>query len=191
MGHKPVPTETRRRRPLTSPWPDSSRTRGCALSYVVHVGAAVTWLWAVAFVVYADLPAALAGETGRASFERTLDRLLRVTRWTGVVLPLSGLYQVWLFYPLDRLLGTPRGWLVLSMAALWTAMNGLIEVGAYRARTLGGPVSAGRYLAAGYLVDGGAGDVPVTDLAATARPYLLVAVGLGALLVVDAGLLAA
>lgn len=161
-----------------------------ALSYVVHVGAAATWVGAVAFVVYADLPPALAGDRGRPAFERTLDRLLRVTRWTGVALPLTGVYQVWLFYPVDRLLGTPRGWLVLSMAALWTAMNGVVEAGVYRARTLGGPVSLGAYLAEGYLVDGGT-DAPVADLAATARPYLLVAVALGALLVVDAGLLAA
>lgn len=159
-----------------------------ALSYVVHVASAALWTGAVLYVVYAVLPAARAGEFGREAFGVTVDRLLRVTRWTGLSLPLTGVYQVWLLYPVDALLGTTRGHLVVGMALLWTAMNGVVEAGVYRMRTVDADLSFGRYLAAGYLADGGS-PAAVERLARVGRPYLLAAAAMAVLLLADAALL--
>lgn len=159
-----------------------------ALSYLVHVVSAGLWTGSVLYVVYAVLPPARAGEFGREAFGVTVDRLLRVTRWTGISLPLTGVYQIWVLYPTDALLGTTRGHLVLGMALLWTVMNGVVETGVYRMRTLEGELSLGRYLSGGYLADGGS-TASVERLAATGRPYLLAAAAMAVLLLADAALL--
>lgn len=161
------------------------------LSYVVHVVAGAFWVGAVLYAAYAVVPVARTGALSPAAFETTVDRLLTVTRWTGLALPVTGLYQIWVLYPTARLFGTTRGHLVLAMLVLWTAMNGLLEVAVYRVRTAaGGAPGLGAYLAEGLTVDGGIGDADVPRLAAAARPYMLAAVALGILLLVDAGLLA-
>jgi hypothetical protein len=158
------------------------------LSYVVHVVAAAFWTGAVLYGVYAVLPPALAGDLPPAGFERTVDGLLRVTRWTGLALPATGLYQIWVLYPLPRLVGTTRGHLVLAMLALWTVMNGVVETGVYRMLTDdGAAVGVGTYVAEGFRLPA---DADVPRLAAVGRPYLLGAAALAVLLLVDAALLA-
>jgi len=158
------------------------------LSYIVHVASAALWTGGVIYAVYAVLPAASTGDLSPAAFERSVDGLLQVTRWTGVALPLTGAYQLWLRYPLPRLFGTTAGHLVLGMAALWTVMNGLIELGVYRmCQAHGDPPGLGAYFTRGFAV-GGDADVPT--LAGVGRPYLLGAAALAALLLVDAALLA-
>jgi uncharacterized membrane protein len=163
-----------------------------ALSFAVHVAAAALWTGAVLYAAYAVLPAARAGDYGPAAFESAVDGLLRVTRWTGLALPLTGVYQAWRLYPLDALLGTTRGHLVLAMALLWTVMNGVVEAGAYRMRTHGGAsVGVGEYVAEGFVLPGGTDDAgAVARLAAVGRPYEFAAAGLAVLLLVDAALLA-
>jgi uncharacterized membrane protein len=158
------------------------------LSYVVHVVSAAFWTGGVLYAAYAVFPPALTGDLSPAAFERHVDGLLRVTRWTGLALPVSGVYQVWLLYPLPRLLGTTAGYLVLGMAALWTLMNGVVELGVYRMRQLhGDPPGIGAYMARGFSVDESA---DVARLAGAGRPYLLGAAALSVLLLVDAALLA-
>jgi uncharacterized membrane protein len=159
-------------------------------SYVVHVASAVLWVGAVLFVVYAFLPAARAGDLDAATFEVTLQKLLLLTRWTGVALPATGLYQAWVLYPLPRLLGTTQGYLVLAMAVLWTLMNGLVEFGVLAARTVEDELGLGTYFAAGVRADGGLPAGTVQSGARAARPYFLGATTLAVLLVVDAALLA-
>lgn len=159
-------------------------------SYAVHVIAAAFWTGAVLYAAYAVFPAAEAGEMGAEAFAATVDKLLRVTRWTGLALPVTGVYQVWVLYPLDRLLGTTDGYLVLAMAGIWTLMNGLLEVGIWRMRTIAEPVSLGRYLTEGYRIGGGVTARPIPEVAAVGRPYVLVAVVLAVALLVDAALLA-
>ena len=90
---------------------------------------------------------------------------------------------------LPRLVGTPRGYLVVGMAVLWTLMNGAVELGVLRMRTVDGDVNLGRYLAEGFGVDGGIADGAVRRSAEAGRPYLLAAAALATLLLVDAGLL--
>jgi len=164
-------------------------------SVVLHVAAGALWTGATLQFAFATLRPARAGRLGREAFVAGLDDLLTTTRWTGLVLPLTGAYQAWALYDLAALFGTPRGHLVLAMAALWGAMNGVIELGVLRVRRAVDPVGPVAYLREGFPVDAlpaGAADGPdAAGLAATARPYVLAAAGLAALLLVDAGLLAA
>ena len=141
------------------------------------------------FVAYRYLSGRVDGSP--ADLGWTLDRLLRVTRWTGVALPVSGRYQVWVLYPIARLLGSTRGHLVLGMFLLWGIMNRLVEVGVYRARTVDGSrPSIGAYMAEGVGVDGGFPRDHAAEARSTVRPYLLGGVLLSVLLGVDAALLA-
>ncbi|WP_209452145.1 hypothetical protein [Halosimplex halophilum] len=157
------------------------------LSYVVHVVSAALWTGSVLYAAYAVLPAADAGHLGAEAFGATVDGVLQVTRWTGVALPLTGAYQVWVLYPLDALVATGRGHLVVGMAALWGLMNGVIELGVYRLRA-GGTIGLVRHFVVPF------GSDEVTDVSRAAdqfRPYLRASAALAALLLVDAALLAA
>lgn len=158
------------------------------LSYVIHVVAATLWVGGVGYAALSFVPAARADELTPAGFERGVDALLQTTRWTGVALPVTGGYQIWQLYPFARLLWTPRGHLVLGMLGLWGVMNGVLEVGVYRTRTAAGAtMGIGRHTIERFTL-GTDADVP--RLAAVVRPYVLVASGLGLLLLVDAALLA-
>ena len=163
-------------------------TIALTVSYVVHVVSAAFWTGSVLYAAYTIIPTARSGGLPAAAFERSVDGLLRVTRWTGLALPLTGAYQIWVLYPTDRLFGTTSGHLVLGMALLWTVMNGVVELGCYRMRTLDGPsVGIGQYMSEGFVIGE---DVAVPRLAAVGRPYVLVASVLAVALLVDAALLA-
>jgi hypothetical protein len=160
-----------------------------AASYVVHVLSALFWVGAVLFVAYLYLPRRTGA--GPHNPEWTLDRLLRVTRWTGLALPVTGFYQIWVLYPIPRLLGTAQGHLVLGMLLLWGLMNGIVELGVYRARVVDGSRPAlGAYVSEGVRVDGGLPDTHADEAVATVRPYLIGGTLLSVLLGVDAALLA-
>ncbi|MFB6157092.1 MAG: copper resistance protein CopD [Haloferacaceae archaeon] len=160
-----------------------------ALSYVIHVVSAGFWTGGTLFVAYAILPAAEEGDLSAAAFERNVDGLLGVTRWTGLALPATGAYQIWVLYPLPRLVGTTAGHLVLGMLGLWGVMNTLIELGGYRMRAAGREAPGlGAYMAEGFVLGA---DADVARHATVGRPYLLAAAGLAVLLLADAALLAA
>jgi hypothetical protein len=177
--------------------PASAGRHGVLLTtaFVFHVVSGALWTGATLYVVYATVPRATDGTLGREAFVDAAHRLLVVTRWTGVVLPLTGAYMVWRLYaPLDALVTTSRGWAVLAMLSLWGAMNGLVELGVLRMRREVDPdVGWGRYMAEGFPVDrlaGGASVPGAAQLASVARPYLLASGALAVLLLVDAALLA-
>ena len=160
------------------------------LSYVVHVVSAAFWTGSVLYAAYSVFPTARAGDLSAAAFERHVDGLLQVTRWTGLALPVTGAYQLWVRYPLPRLIGTTAGHLVLGMLVLWGVMNGLLELGVYRMLTAGRePLGVGSYMAEGFVLGAGR-DVDVKRLADVGWPYVRVAVVLAVLLLVDAALLA-
>ena len=166
-----------------------------ATAFVLHVLSGALWTGATLYVVYATLPRATDGTLGRAAFVDAAHRLLMITRWTGVVLPVTGAYMAWRLYaPVEALATTPRGWAVLAMLSLWGVMNGLVELGVLRMRREVDPdLGWGRYVAEGFPVDAlaGVGGVPGSArLASVARPYLLASGGLAVLLLVDAALLA-
>ena len=160
-------------------------TAALAASYVLHVLAGLAWVGSLAGGL---IVTARSGDLTPAGLERGLDGLLQLTRVTGLVLPVTGLYQIWLLYPTARLLSTPRGWLVVAMFALWGVVNGLVELGAYRVRRADGTeMGLARHTIARLTLGD---DADTTHLAATARPYLWAAAAGGLLLLVDAGLLA-
>ncbi|WP_277554055.1 copper resistance protein CopD [Halobaculum limi] len=158
------------------------------LSYVAHVVAGGLWTGSVAYAAVTVVPAAREGDLAAAAFGRSVDWLLQTTRWTGVILPLTGGYQIWELYPLARLLGTTRGHLILGMLALWGVMNGILELGIYRLRAADGTAMGfARHAITRFGLDD---DAEARRLAGVVRPYVLVATVLGVLLLVDAALLA-
>ncbi|WP_143415530.1 copper resistance protein CopD, partial [Halorubrum sp. SD612] len=148
-----------------------------ATAFVLHVLSGALWTGATLYVVYATLPRATDGTLGRAAFVDAAHRLLMITRWTGVVLPVTGAYMAWRLYaPVEALATTPRGWAVLAMLSLWGVMNGLVELGVLRMRREVDPdLGWGRYVAAGFPVDApaGCGGVPGSArVASVPRPNL-------------------
>lgn len=160
------------------------------ISYLVHVVAAGFWTGAVLFVAYILLPDAGRTIVSRDGYVVQMDRLLRVTRWTGVVLPITGLYQIWVLYPWDRLVGTVDGWLVLSMFGLWGLLNGVIELSVFVMRKEADPVGYGTFVQEGFPVAVLTEELTLQKLHQLGRPYLLVSVVLAVLLLGNAALLA-
>lgn len=159
------------------------------VSYVLHVVAGLFWIGMTLYVAYALLPAARNGGLSGRAFGFQTDVLLQTTRITGVVLPVTGLYQVWLLYPQARLLGTTDGYLVLAMFALWGLLNGTIEFGTLRMRQ-----RAGDNRPLWHFVVRFPREIPddaVGGLLSVGRPYFLASLAFAVLLVVNAGLLAA
>jgi len=79
-------------------------------AFVFHVVSGALWTGATLYVVYATLPRAADGVLGREAFVDAAHRLLMITRWTGIVLPITGAYMIWVLYrPLTLLTATPRG----------------------------------------------------------------------------------
>lgn len=155
------------------------------VSVVAHVVSAAVWTGGLVYAAVVGLPAAA---DSRDSFVRQTDGLLQLTRLTGVVLPATGLYQVWVAYPLPALVGTPRGHLVVVMALLWGLANGAVELGVLRIRRAVGTVSLVTYFAERF--DPPA-DADPERMARLGRPYVRAAAVGGVLLLADAGLLAA
>ena len=160
------------------------------ISYLVHVVAAGFWTGAVLFVAYILLPDAGRTIVSRDGYVVQMDRLLRVTRWTGVVLPITGLYQIWVLYPWDRLVGTVDGWLVLSMFGLWGLLNGVIELSVFVMRKEADPVGYGTFVQEGFPVAVLTEELTLQKLHQLGRPYLLGSVVLAVLLLGNAALLA-
>lgn len=160
-------------------------------AYILHVISAAFWTGATLYVVYAVLPAARTGQLAPESFTAQLHRLLLITRWTGLVLPVTGAYMIWVLYtPLDALVETQRGLAVLAMLGLWGIMNTLIEVGVLQTRRLVDDPGMATYMADGFPTDILPESVTSSELAERSRPYLLASAGCALLLLVDAALLA-
>lgn len=160
-------------------------------AYVLHVLSAALWTGGVLYVAYAVLPAARAGQLGAEVFAEQLHRLLLVTRWTGLVLPVTGGYLVWVrYWPAEFLLETPQGWAVLAMLGLWGVMNTLIEVGVLQARRAIDDPGFGTYMQEGFPAEAVPAGLETTALLGRVRPYLLASAGCAVLLLADAALLA-
>lgn len=160
-------------------------------AYVLHVLSAALWTGGTLYVVYALLPAARGDRLPATAFVDGIHRLLLITRWTGVVLPVTGVYLIWVLYtPLEVLTTTTRGWAVLAMFGLWGVMNTLIELGVLRMRRSVDDVGIGRYMAEGFPAERLRGDRTAAEFAAAGRPYLLASAGCAVLLLIDAALLA-
>jgi len=63
-------------------------------AFVLHVLSAAFWTGSTLYVVYAVVPAIRAGRLSTEGVIDSCHRLLFITRWTGVVIPLTGAYMV-------------------------------------------------------------------------------------------------
>ena len=160
-------------------------------AYVLHVLSAALWTGGTLYVAYAVLPAASAGRLGADLFAEQLHRLLLVTRWTGLVLPVTGGYLIWVrYWPAELLLETPRGWAILTMLGLWGVMNTLVETGVLQARRAIDDPGFGTYMQEGFPAELVPESVDTSVLLGRVRPYLLASVACAVLLLVDAALIA-
>lgn len=160
-------------------------------AYILHVLSAALWTGATLYVAYAVVPPADAGRLDADLFAEQLHRLLLVTRWTGIVLPVTGGYLVWVrYWPAEVLLETPRGWAVLSMLGLWGVMNTLVEVGVLQARRAIDDPGFGAYMQEGFPAELVPERLDTAVLLGRVRPYLLASAGCAVLLLADAALLA-
>lgn len=138
--------------------------------YVVHLVFAGLWSGTVLFTSYAVIPAALDGDLSAGSLSALTGKLKTVSRASSLLLFLSGSHLAGTLYTVESLFGSTRGYLVVTMVALWFVLSALVEVGASK------------------LSDGTA-QQKVRQPAAEARPFLLGASVVALLLLVDAGLL--
>jgi len=132
------------------------------LAYVVHILFAGLVTGSVLFAA-STLPA-VQGSLSSGARETFVSRLRMVSRSSALLLFATGGYMLSAldYVPGDRLTGTGDGHLVLAMFVLWLAMTGVVEA------------------ASSKLADG-----------EDASTLLYVAAGLAALVLVDAGVLAA
>lgn len=161
------------------------------LSYLAHVVAGGLWTGATLYVAYLVFVGERPEPMPTEAVLDHMSRLLWITRWTGVVLPVTGLYQLWLLYPVDRLLSTPDGWYVIAMIALWGTMNTAIEAGAYAVRREVDPIGPGAYMLEGLPATTSTGEHTGAELLGTFRPYLLASAVMAVALLGTAALLAA
>lgn len=161
------------------------------IAYALHVLSAAFWTGATLYVAYAILPDARRDRLPARVFVDSIHRLLLITRWTGVVLPITGAYLIWVLYtPLEALTTTVRGWAVLSMLGLWGMMNGAIELGVLRMRRSIEDIGFGRFMTEGFPAEALRGEPTAAEFAVAVRPYILASAVCAVLLLINAALLA-
>jgi len=138
--------------------------------FTVHSLCAGLWTGSVVFVTVAVIPAARNGDLDAAPLHAIAGKLATVSRVSALLLFLTGGHMAAARYTTASLTGTQRGYLVVSMVALWLLLAGAVEVATSR-------------------VTAGTGRDKVREPAHNARPLFLVASLVSVLLLVVAGLL--
>ena len=109
-----------------------------------------------------------AGET--SAFGSVVSKLQWVTRVSALLMLLTGGHLAGTGYTVESLTGSPRGYLVLTMVALWLGLAAAVEIGSARAQR-------------------GVDDEKIREPARDARPFYLAAAVLAVGLLVVSGLL--
>ncbi|MFO7927002.1 MAG: transporter [Halobacteriota archaeon] len=138
--------------------------------YTVHTAFAALWAGSVLFVALAVLPLAREGELSPEAFGSVVSNLQWVTRISAVLLFVTGGHLAGTLYTVGSLTGTPSGYLVLAMLALWLGLAAFVEIGSAKANR---GVSAKK----------------IREPARNARPFYRLAVLFAVGLLVVAGLL--
>ncbi|PSQ41697.1 transporter [Halobacteriales archaeon SW_5_68_122] len=138
--------------------------------YTVHTAFAALWSGSVLFVVAAVLPLAMDADVSPAAFGSVVSKLQWVTRVSALLMLLTGGHLAGTGYTVESLTGSPRGYLVLTMVALWLGLAATVEVGSARAQR-------------------GVDDRKIREPARDARPFYLAAAVLAVGLLVVSGLL--
>ncbi|PSQ41610.1 transporter [Halobacteriales archaeon QS_9_68_42] len=138
--------------------------------YTVHTAFAALWSGSVLFVVAAVLPLAMDADVSPEAFGSVVSKLQWVTRVSALLMLLTGGHLAGTGYTVESLTGSPRGYLVLTMVALWLGLAATVEVGSARAQR-------------------GVDDRKIREPARDARPFYLAAAVLAVGLLVVSGLL--
>ena len=138
--------------------------------YTVHTAFAALWSGSVLFVVAAVLPLAMDADVSPAAFGSVVSKLQWITRVSALLMLLTGGHLTGTGYTVESLTGSPRGYLVLTMVALWLGLAATVEVGSARAQR-------------------GVDDEKIREPARDARPFYLAAAVLAVGLLVVSGLL--
>jgi len=138
--------------------------------YTVHTAFAALWCGSVLFVVAAVLPLAMDADISPAAFGSVVSKLRWVTRVSALLMLLTGGHLAGTGYTVESLTGSPRGYLVLMMVALWLGLAATVEIGSARAQR-------------------GVDDRKIREPARDARPFYLAAAVLAVGLLVVSGLL--
>ena len=138
--------------------------------YTVHTAFAALWSGSVLFVVAAVLPLAMDADVSPEAFGSVVSKLQWVTRVSALLMLLTGGHLAGAGYTVESLTGSPRGYLVLTMVALWLGLAATVEVGSAR-------------------VQRGVDAKKIREPARNARPFYLAAAVLAVGLLVVSGLL--
>ncbi|PSP28716.1 hypothetical protein BRC65_01650 [Halobacteriales archaeon QH_2_65_14] len=141
-------------------------------SYTIHSVFAGLWTGSVLFVTLSVLPLARDGNLNAAPLDAVGNRLTTISRFSAVVLFLTGSHMAGVRHTGETLFETEGGWLVLAMIGFWLALMATVEIGAKKLR------------------DGTERD-KVREPARNARAFFLAASLFALLLLVTAGLLSA
>lgn len=141
-----------------------------AAVFGIHLLFAGLWTGTVLFTTYAVLPTAMNGDSSPAPLSAITGKLTTVSRTSALLLLVTGGHLAATRYTAETLTGSGRGHLVLTMVALWVVLAGLVEVGAAK-------------------LSDGFDRQKVREPARNARPFLLAASLVAALLLLDAGAL--
>lgn len=101
--------------------------------YTVHTAFAALWAGSVLFVAAAVLPLAMDGELSPGAFGGVVSKLQWITRISAVLLFVTGGHLAGTLYTVGSLTGTPSGYLVLAMLALWLGLAAVVEIGSAKA----------------------------------------------------------
>lgn len=143
-----------------------------ATAYVVHSVFSGLWTGSILFMTLGVLPLALNGNLDAKPLSTVTGRFKTVSRTSILLLFLTGSHMAGTQYTAETLTGSPPGYLVLSMLALWLATAGVTEVGASK-------------------LAGGSGRDKVREPARNARRFFQIGSVFAVLLLVVAGLLSA
>ena len=138
--------------------------------YTVHGAFAALWSGSVLFVVVAVLPLAMDADVSPEAFGSVVTKLQWVTRVSALLMLLTGGHLAGTEYTVESLTGSPRGYLVLTMVALWLGLAATVEIGSARAQR-------------------GVNERKIREPARDVRPFYLAATVLAVGLLVVSGLL--
>ncbi len=138
--------------------------------YTIHTAFSALWAGSVLFVAAAVLPLAMDGRLEPAAFGNVVSKLRWITRISALLLLVTGGHLAGTLYTAETLTGTPSGYLVLVMLALWFGLAALVEVGSGKAAR-------------------GVEEKKIREPARAARPFYLLAAAFAVGLLVVSGLL--
>lgn len=138
--------------------------------YTIHTAFSALWAGSILFVAAAVLPLAMDGRLEPAAFGSVVSKLRWITRISALLLFVTGGHLAGTLYTVGSLTGTPSGYLVLTMLALWFGLAALVEIGSARAAR-------------------GVDEEKIREPARAARPFYLLAAAFAVGLLVVSGLL--